>query len=262
MNFFTKIHELLRQKEQIVRIPQKHDANLQKNSTLYFQVGLIICILFTNALFEMYFETKTPNPMVYEDSIDEVLFSAPPLIEKKPIFIAKAEPKPEVKPRRLIMPPIVKPDDFNIHKEKTPQLVKPSKNSLPIVVVPPIVPPNKKYTTRNVEKVPVFPGCEGLSTNGERVKCMSEKLAKIIQRTFNGDFAADRGIEGIQRISVQFTIDKTGSVTDIMARATHQSLEKEAKRVMTKVPKMQPGKQSNIPVDVIYSLPIIFRVQN
>ncbi len=128
--------------------------------------------------------------------------------------------------------------------------------------MPPAIPPNKKYNTTNVEKVPVFPGCEGLSNNDQRIKCMSDKLKGIIQRKFNGDLAADKGLLGIQRISVQFTIDKTGSVTNIKARAPHQSLEKEAKRVMTKVPKMQPGKQSNIPVDVVYSLPIIFRVQN
>ncbi len=129
MNFFTKIHELLRQKERIVKKSQKHVANLQKNSTLYFQVGLIICLLFTNVLFEMYFETKIPNPIVYDDIVDDVLFSMPPLIEKKPIFIAKAEPKVELSPSRLIKPPIVKPNDFNIPKDKTPQLLKPSRKS-------------------------------------------------------------------------------------------------------------------------------------
>ena len=41
-----------------MRKSQKHDANLQKNSTLYFQVGLILCLLGTFALFEMQFESK------------------------------------------------------------------------------------------------------------------------------------------------------------------------------------------------------------
>jgi hypothetical protein len=41
----------------------------------------------------------------------------PPLIEKKPIYIAKVDPKPEVKPRPLVKPPIVKPNDFNTPKE-------------------------------------------------------------------------------------------------------------------------------------------------
>ncbi|MCB0444317.1 MAG: hypothetical protein KDC68_01405, partial [Gelidibacter sp.] len=38
--------------------PQKHDANLQKNSAVYFQVGLILCLLVTYGLFEMKFEEQ------------------------------------------------------------------------------------------------------------------------------------------------------------------------------------------------------------
>ncbi len=36
-----------------------------------------------------------------------------------------------------------------------------------------------------VEQVPIFPGCEKLSTNGERKACMSEKISKLVQRKFN-----------------------------------------------------------------------------
>ena len=39
----------------------KHDANLQKNSTLYFQVGLIVCLLVTYGLLEMQFEKTMPS---------------------------------------------------------------------------------------------------------------------------------------------------------------------------------------------------------
>ena len=46
-------HELIRQNEQIVKKPQKHDANLQKNSTIYFQIGLILCLFMVYGLFEM-----------------------------------------------------------------------------------------------------------------------------------------------------------------------------------------------------------------
>ena len=56
-----KTHELIRQNEQIVKKSQKHDANLQKNSTLYFQVGLIICLFMVYGLFEMKFESEIPK---------------------------------------------------------------------------------------------------------------------------------------------------------------------------------------------------------
>ncbi len=260
MNFFTKIHELLRQKEQIVKKPDKHDANLQKNSTLYFQVGLLIALICTNVMFELYFETvPLPEPAV--TVFDEEPYNVVPVIEKKPILIAMAEPKLDIKPRRLIESPIIKDNDY-VEKPEKPVSVKTVEPTKLVATKPPKVSHTKTYNTMNVEQVPIFPGCEELISNVERVKCMSDKLAKIIQRKFNGDAAVDHGLEGVQRIFVQFTIDKTGHVTNVKARAPHPSLAKEAKRVMTKVPNMQPGKQSEIPVDVVYSLPIIFQVQN
>jgi len=66
----------------------------------------------------------------------------------------------------------------------------------------------------------------------------------------------------LQRISVVFKIDKTGHVTDIKTLAPHPKLQEEAERVVNIIPDMQPGKQRNIPVGVIYSLPIIFKIQN
>jgi len=53
MNFSKKNHELVGQNEQNVTKSQKHDLNLQKTSTLYFQVGLILTLLATYGLFEM-----------------------------------------------------------------------------------------------------------------------------------------------------------------------------------------------------------------
>ena len=46
MNFSKKIHEPIGKNRQLVKKIQKHDANLQKNSTLYFQVGLILTLQF------------------------------------------------------------------------------------------------------------------------------------------------------------------------------------------------------------------------
>ncbi len=90
---------------------------------------------------------------------------------------------------------------------------------------------------------------------------MSEKISKLIRKKFNPDLADGLGLSGKQKIDVQFKIDKTGKVTDIKTRAPHARLEKEAERVINKIPQMTPGRQSNKNVGVIYSLPIIFKVQ-
>ena len=93
-----------------------------------------------------------------------------------------------------------------------------------------------------IENVPVFPGCER-GNNEKKRKCMSDKIAKFVQRKFNTDLAGDLGLTGRQRISVIFKIDKSGNVTGVRARAPHPRLEKEAQRVINLLQKMQPGKQ-------------------
>ena len=90
---------------------------------------------------------------------------------------------------------------------------------------------------------------------------MEQKLAKLINRKFDKDIASNYGLSGLQKIYVQFKIDKSGNVTDIKTRAPHKALAKEAEKVINKVPQMKPGKQANKPVNVIYSLPILFQVE-
>ena len=113
-----------------------------------------------------------------------------------------------------------------------------------------------------IEIVPVYPGCEKYTTNDKRKKCMSEKITKLINKKFNTGLGVEYNLSGRQKISTQFTIDKNGNVTNIEVRAPHAGLEAEAKRVINKIPHMQPGLQSKVPVGVIYTLPIVFDIQN
>ena len=113
-----------------------------------------------------------------------------------------------------------------------------------------------------IENVPIYPGCEKKKNNTEKKNCMSEKVQKFVQKKFNTDLAGDLGLEGRQRISVQFKIDKYGNVVNVRARAPHPKLEQEAVKVVKALPKMIPGKQRGKPVGVLYSLPILFQVEN
>ena len=112
-----------------------------------------------------------------------------------------------------------------------------------------------------IENVPVFPGCDKGNNEWKR-KCMSEKIAKFVQKKFNTELAGDLGLSGRQRISVIFKIDIRGNVVGVRARAPHPRLEKEAVRVINLLPKMKPGRQRGVTVTVPYSLPIIFQVQD
>merc|ERR1712108_100530 len=53
-----------------------------------------------------------------------------------------------------------------------------------------------------IENVPIFPGCENEKGNNAKKQCMSDKIAKFVNRKFNTELAADLGLSGKQRISV------------------------------------------------------------
>lgn len=112
-----------------------------------------------------------------------------------------------------------------------------------------------------IENVPIYPGCENERSNDAKKKCMSSKISEFINKKFDTNLASDLGLEGRQRIAVQFKIDKNGKVVDVRARAPHPRLEKEALNVVSSLPNMTPGKQRGKPVGVLYSLPIIFDIQ-
>lgn len=111
-----------------------------------------------------------------------------------------------------------------------------------------------------IENVPVYPGCKG--TNEQKKKCMVEKITKHVNRKYNTGLAGDLGLSpGKKRVYVQFKIDNTGKVTNVMARGPHARLEKEAIRVVELLPDMTPGKQRGRPVGVKYTLPITLVVE-
>ena len=257
-----RTHELIRQNEQIVKKSQKHETNLQKNSTLYFQIGLIVCLLAVFGLLEMNFETTIPN---YSSDL-------PPLVEPDfahvPLIKTKAPDVVEPIKQKRVKDPInyeEVPDHTKLNPFKE-DFVEPTID-LPSLDPDSFTPPVEKPTDPDnvtfiaIQNAPIYPGCEKAKNNYDRKKCMSEKITKLIQGKFDGSIiASNYGLTGKQKIDVQFTIDKTGKVTDIKTRAPHPKLEQEAVRVINFIPKMTPGKQHDKNVGVIYNLPIVFEV--
>jgi len=249
-----------------VKKSQKHDANLQKNSTLYFQIGLILCLLGTYALFEMQFQTTTitlSNETAKAETIS-IDYVEPFVVEVIKPKDSKPLPSTDLKD---VFTPV--DDDIPIEEKfiKTPEEPKISdKGVAGIGDIPEIDNEVNKgpiiMDFISVEIVPVYPGCEKYNTNVKRKKCMSQKITKLIGKKFNVDIGSEYGISGRQKISTQFTIDKNGNVTDVKIRGPHHALENEAKRVINKIPKMEPGLQRNVPVGVIYTLPIVYEARD
>ena len=110
-----------------------------------------------------------------------------------------------------------------------------------------------------IEDVPVFPGCEGLSKK-ETKNCFQKKMQEHVAENFNyPQMALDMGIQG--RVSVIFIIDAKGYITGIRSRGPDKILEKEAERIVGKLPQMKPGRQRGRAVKVAYAIPIFFKFQ-
>ncbi|WP_290697152.1 energy transducer TonB [Lacinutrix sp.] len=268
MNNSKKSHDFVRQNEKNVQKSQKHDANLQKNSTLYFQIGLILCLLASYGALEMSFSTSKEYVYATTENDDDTIYEMDPEIYKI-IKKVKHEPKKEIaKPEPKNPDFKIVDDKVEIEKieKKLVEVIVPDNKKVVLKTSDPILDienpdDNKPVNIMAVQQVPIFPGCERETTNDGRRKCLSEKLSRLVQRKFDVDIATDLGITGKQKIYVSFKINKLGEVEIIETKAKHKDLEKEANRVVRKIPTMQPGKNNNEPVEVSYMLPIQFNIQ-
>jgi len=72
--------------------------------------------------------------------------------------------------------------------------------------------------------------------------------------------AQENGVQG--RVVVSFIVEKDGSITDVrVVRSVDPSLDREAARVVSSMPRWTPGKQNGSAVRVKYNVPVMFKLQ-
>lgn len=110
-----------------------------------------------------------------------------------------------------------------------------------------------------IETIPEFEGCEGLKSNESRA-CFNSQIQKHIQKHLvYPKEALDQNIQG--RVYVSFVINKEGKVTNISAKGP-KILDNEASRIMKLLPMLKPGTQKGEPVNVSFTIPIVFRLDD
>ncbi len=230
-------------------------ANVSRNGSIYFAVGLALMLFLTYSTLNYKTYDKSDidiGKLNLDDELDEEI----PIIEQ--IIPPPPPPPPPAAPEVIeVVEDEEEVEETVIESTETDQEEEIQVEEIEIEEVEEDV----EVPFAVIENVPEYPGCER-GTNAEKRKCMSDKIAKFVQRKFNTDLAGDLGLSGRQRISVIFKIDKNGNVTGVRSRAPHPRLEKEAARVINMLPKMKPGRQRGKPVTVPYSLPITFQVQD
>ncbi len=126
------------------------------------------------------------------------------------------------------------------------------------LVEPDIINVNNPVPAHLLETYPAF----DKTPKEERTReTFSEQIRKFVTKHYNTNTCINIGLKGTQRIYTQFEINKEGIIKDIKIRAPHPSLEKEAERMIQKIPQLIPGTYKNQPVRTKYSLPILFKIE-
>lgn len=100
-----------------------------------------------------------------------------------------------------------------------------------------------------VEKAPRFPDGEAAL-----LKYISKNIRYPLE-------AMEKGISG--RVVVTFIVGKDGYIRDPeVVRGVSDLLDAEALRVVNNMPKWEPGMQRDVPVNVKYTMPILFKIQD
>ena len=235
--------------------PKKNEkADLSKNSSLYFVIGLSLILLISWQAIEW----KTYDKSLYgyealdveEDDDEEI-----PITEQ-----LKTPPPPPPPPPPA--PEVIEVVEDEEEVEET--VIESTETNEDEIVEVEEVEIEEEFEDVDVpfaviEDVPIFPGCEKVAKS-ERRNCFQEQMNKHIRKNFRyPEIAQEMGIQG--RVYVNFIIAKDGSISNIRMRGPDKNLEAEAQRIISKLPQMTPGKQRGRAVRVPFSIPITFRLQ-
>ena len=245
-----------------MEVKKNPSVDPKRNSSLYFLVGLTAILLLTYVGIEL----KSEDPRVEVEKLDitdnfiedeEAILTMPPVQKLPP----PPPPAPEV---------IQIVDNKQVIEDKKIETTEVDENKAVVVVNNASSYGQEGGTAEEIdeevpfaviEDVPVFPGCEGVAKN-KRLDCFMEQMAKHIKKNQQyPERAMEDGIQG--RVSVLFVIYKEGGISNVQVRGPKggELLEKEAQRVIEKLPKFKPGMQRGKPVKVKYSQPITFKLQ-
>jgi protein TonB len=111
-----------------------------------------------------------------------------------------------------------------------------------------------------IEKFPQFQSCESSDIKKGK-ECFNQQISShIVKNLVYPESAREANIQG--RVTVMFVIDKEGNVINVRARGSvgGSELEEEAIRIVNLLPQFKPGIHRGKPVNVSFSLPIRFKL--
>ncbi|MGB2397689.1 MAG: energy transducer TonB [Flavobacteriaceae bacterium] len=233
-----------------MQLKKNPNADLRKNSSLYFAIGLALVLFISWRAIEWKTYDKTGygyESLNVEDDDDEEV----PITEQ-----IKTPPPPPPPPPA---PEVIEVVEDEEEVEET--VIESTETDQEEIVEVEVLEEEEDLDVpfAVIEDVPIYPGCERVPKS-ERRACFQDKINKHIRKNFRyPEIAQEMGIQG--RVYVQFVIAKDGAITSVRMRGPDKNLEKEAARIISKLPRMTPGRQRGRAVRVPFSIPITFRLQ-
>lgn len=221
-----------------------------KNVTSFSILGTVtICTIIMLVI------SLTSKPAIGVEGKSIIVIVQPEAYRPPEVKIPEVEPPKGLIKQVLNLVPVVV-DDTTIHDAFIPimeDLVEKAENGdtndIVVATESPadIIPPEPEIKVF-VEEMPMFPGGD------------AALLDYIQKNTVYPEEAIEIGIEG--RVVLKFVVTKDGSVGKIeILKGVDPLIDKEAIRVVGTLPKFIPGKQSGKPVNVWFSVPVLFQIK-
>lgn len=220
-------------------------ADLENKRNMFLLLGLVIALGLILAAFEYKTSPKKAESLgqVEMQEIEEEII---PITREQQVQPPPPPPPAVVEVLNIVDDEVEIEDELQIEDTEVTEDM--------IIDVAPVVQAAKEEEADEaevffiVEDMPEFPGGE---------LALRQFIANSIKYPV---IAQENGIQG--RVYVTFVVDADGSVSEPrIARGVDPSLDKEALRVVSMLPKWKPGKQRGKPVRVSYTVPINFQLQ-
>jgi len=227
-----------------MEVKKSQKADLENKRGLFLEIGLALTLAIVFLAFEWRVDTSEATVLETEQEIqaDEEII---PITRTEPV---KPPPPPPPAPKVADVLNIVDNEEEIDDELEIEDSEADMDEEVEIQVVDEEEEEDEQQVFVIVEDMPEFPGGD-------------LELQKWIARSIKYPvIAQENGITG--RVYVGFVVNKLGQIENVkIMRGVDPSLDKEAVRVINKMPKWKPGKQRGKAVKVSYTVPINFQLQ-
>lgn len=221
-----------------MELKKSKEADLEGKRIVFTSLGLMIVsalVLMAFTYTDVIVGEKVAEKVERERVSDEILFDMPQPEEEPPVQQEQAPPPPDLEEIEVVE------DDEEVEEisfDFEPEDVPPPPQDTKIV---------EEEIIDFADVDPTFPGGEA-------------EMARFIQRNIvYPELSREMGEQGT--VYVRFVVNSDGTIQDVeVVKGVSEALDKEAMRVVKKMPSWTPGEQAGKAVRVRFMVPIKFTI--